>query len=82
MKKMYTLCVLVHLHFMQQILLKLVSMNVHSKSCQVNLMLVYRALIKPLSCMNCRLKFSKMADNPKHYWVAETELLIKSMILT
>jgi hypothetical protein len=44
-------------------------------------MLVYRNLIKPLSYMNCRLKFSKMADNPKHYWVAENELLIKSMIL-
>jgi len=55
MKKMYTFCVLVHLHFMQQILMKLVSMNVHNKSCQVNVMLVYRALIKPLSCMNCRI---------------------------
>lgn len=64
---MHTLCVLVHLHFMQQILLKLVRMNVHSKSCQVNLMLVFRALIKSPSCMTCRLQFSKLADNPKRY---------------
>jgi hypothetical protein len=42
---------------------------------------VYRALIKPLSCMNCRLKFSKIADNPKHYWVAKYELLIKFITL-